>query len=51
MGLTITVECNGLEVNRGENCSEREGRIGILLQGSEYEFRHIELTPHAESEK
>ena len=48
---TITVECNGLIINRGENCSERSGRIGVLLQGSKYEFRNIELTPHAESEK
>ncbi|QDT59418.1 Serine/threonine-protein kinase PknB [Stieleria bergensis] len=47
---TITVECNGVMVNRGENCSERLGRIGILLQGSEYEFRNVEITPHAESE-
>jgi len=49
-GDTITVECNGVMVNRGENCSERSGRIGILLQGSEYEFRNIYLTPHSESE-
>ena len=47
-GNTITVECNGVMVNRGENCSEQSGRIGILLQGSEYEFRNIELTQHAE---
>ena len=33
-GDTITVECNGEMVNRGENCSEQSGRIGILLQGS-----------------
>lgn len=49
-GNTITVECNGVMVNRGENCSEQSGRIGILLQGSEYEFRNIELTQHSESE-
>ena len=49
-GHTITVESNGVMVNRGENCSDEKGRVGIRLKGSEYEFRNIELTPHSESE-
>jgi hypothetical protein len=51
---TMTVECledgikvwvNGDLVNEGYNCTASRGRIAIQAEGSEVEFRKVQLTP------
>lgn len=53
---TMTIECvgdeikvwlNGELVNHGFDCTARRGRIAIQAEGSEVEFRKLELTPIA----
>jgi hypothetical protein len=50
----MTVEClddkikvwvNGDLVNYGENCTAEQGQIAVQAEGSEVEFRKLELTP------
>lgn len=51
---TMTIECvgdevkvwvNGDLVNHGTNCTAEKGQIAIQAEGSEVEFRKLELTP------
>jgi hypothetical protein len=51
---TMVVECvanevgiweNGKLVNRGTGCTATKGQLGLQSEGSEVEFRKIELTP------
>lgn len=41
---TITVWVNGILVNKGFNATAREGRIALQAEGSEVEFRKVEIT-------
>lgn len=52
---TMTIECmkdeikvwvNGVLVNHGTNCTARKGQIALQAEGSEVEFRKIELTQY-----
>jgi len=45
VGDTIEVNVNGTLVNRGEKCTAKSGKIAIQAEGSEVEFRKVELTP------
>jgi hypothetical protein len=54
---TMVVECSGREikvwvngdfVNHGFDCTAQSGQIAVQAEGSEVEFRKIELTPLAE---
>ena len=51
---TMTIEClsnsikvwvNNDFVNYGFNCTAKEGHIALQAEGSEVEFRKVELTP------
>lgn len=42
---TITVWVNGDLVNAGTDATAREGKIALQAEGSEVEFRKLELTP------
>ncbi len=42
---TVTVWVNGVRVNRGFDCTATGGRIAIQAEGTEVEFRRIELLP------
>ncbi len=44
-GSTIKIWENGDLVNYGYDCSANHGKIAIQSEGSEVEFRKIELTP------
>ena len=44
-GDTITVEVNGTEVNRGSKATATKGRIALQAEGTEVEFRKVELEP------
>ena len=44
-GDTITVWVNGDLVNAGHGCTVSEGQIALQAEGSEVEFRKLELTP------
>lgn len=46
---TIKVWVNGDLVNYGTNCTARKGHIALQAEGSEVEFRKVELTPLAGS--
>lgn len=39
----VEVRLNGVLVNRGWNASRRAGRIGLVSQGSDVEFRNIKI--------
>ena len=41
----IKVWLNGDMVNYGFNCTANKGQIALQAEGSEVEFRKIELTP------
>ena len=40
---TITVEVNGTEVNAGTKCTADHGKIALQAEGTEVEFRKVEL--------
>ena len=42
---TVEVWLNGDHVNFGYNCTVQKGQIAVQAEGSEVEFRKIELTP------
>jgi len=44
-GHTIQVWVNGIKVNHGTNCTASKGHIALQAEGSEVEFRKVELTP------
>jgi hypothetical protein len=44
-GDEIIVHVNGDLVNHGTNCTASKGRIAVQAEGTEVEFRKIELTP------
>lgn len=44
-GNTIKVWVNGVMVNHGTNCTASKGNIALQAEGSEVEFRKVELTP------
>jgi hypothetical protein len=48
---TIKVWVNGDLVNSGFNCTAEKGAISLQAEGSEVEFRKIELTPLASEAK
>jgi hypothetical protein len=41
----VKVWINDLLVNHGTNCTARKGQIAVQAEGSEVEFRQIDLTP------
>lgn len=43
-GAEIIVHMNGTLVNHGTNCTAKSGRIAIQAEGTEVEFRKVELT-------
>lgn len=43
-GAEIIVHMNGTRVNHGTNCTAKSGRIAIQAEGTEVEFRRVELT-------
>jgi len=45
VGNSIKVWVNGDLVNYGFNATASEGNIAVQAEGSEVEFRKIELTP------
>lgn len=45
VGNTIRVWVNGDLVNDGFNCTAAQGNIALQAEGSEVEFRKVELTP------
>ena len=49
-GMTkyIIVHVNGDLVNHGTNATVTKGKIALQAEGSEVEFRKVELTPLAE---
>jgi hypothetical protein len=44
-GDTIAVEVNGTEVNRGSKATASKGKIALQAEGTEVEFRKVELEP------
>jgi hypothetical protein len=46
-GDTVTVWVNGTLVNRGHNATASQGRIAVQAEGTEVEFRRIEIGPLA----
>jgi hypothetical protein len=46
-GRSINVWMNGDEVNNGRNCTTNQGKIALQAEGTEVEFRRVELTPLA----
>jgi hypothetical protein len=44
-GDVVRVWVNCTMVNEGSKCSAQEGKIALQAEGSEVEFRKIELTP------
>jgi Domain of Unknown Function (DUF1080) len=44
-GNSIQVWVNGTMVNHGTNCTASKGHIALQAEGSEVEFRKVELTP------
>ena len=44
-GNTVKVWVNGDLVNHGTDCTASEGNIALQAEGSEVEFRKVELTP------
>jgi hypothetical protein len=47
-GDQIKVWVNGDKVNFGNKCSATKGQIALQAEGSEVEFRKLELTPISE---
>jgi hypothetical protein len=47
LGNTVKVWVNGDLVNHGTDCTASEGNIALQAEGSEVEFRKVELTPLA----
>ncbi len=45
IGNNVKVWVNGAVVNQGANCSANKGQIALQAEGSEVEFRKLELTP------
>lgn len=45
LGNEVKVWVNGELVNHGFNCTVSEGQIALQAEGSEVEFRKVELTP------
>ena len=45
VGDAIKVWVNGDLVNEGTSCTAEKGQIALQAEGSEVEFRKIELTP------
>lgn len=43
-GVEITVHVNGTLVNHGTNCSAKSGKLAIQAEGTEVEFRKVEMT-------
>jgi hypothetical protein len=41
---SIEVWVNGIKVNHGQNCTASAGKIALQAEGSEVEFRKVELT-------
>ncbi len=48
LGREIKVWINGDMVNHGFDCTANKGQIAVQAEGSEVEFRKIELTPISE---
>ena len=46
-GAEIIVHVNGTLVNHGKNATASKGKIALQAEGSEVEFRKVELTPLA----
>ena len=44
-GDTVTVWVNGTLVNRGHGATASQGRIAVQAEGTEVEFRRIEIGP------
>ena len=44
-GNTVKVWVNGTLVNEGTNCTANKGKIALQAEGTEVEFRKVELTP------
>lgn len=44
-GNSIQVWVNGVMVNHGTNCTANKGNIALQAEGSEVEFRKVELSP------
>ncbi|MEX2234601.1 MAG: DUF1080 domain-containing protein [Cyclobacteriaceae bacterium] len=44
-GNSVKVWVNGVPVNHGTDCTASEGNIALQAEGSEVEFRKVELTP------
>jgi hypothetical protein len=42
---TVTVWVNGVLVNRGHGATASQGRIAVQAEGTEVEFRRIEIGP------
>jgi hypothetical protein len=42
---TVTVEVNGTEVNKGSKATASKGKIALQAEGTEVEFRKVELEP------
>lgn len=47
-GAEIIVHVNGVLVNHGTNCTAKSGRIALQAEGTEVEFRKVELTKLAD---
>jgi hypothetical protein len=45
LGDEVKVWVNGDHVNHGTKCTATKGQIAIQAEGSEVEFRKLELTP------
>jgi len=45
VGAEVKVHVNGILVNHGFNSTATKGRIALQAEGSEVEFRKVELTP------
>jgi hypothetical protein len=43
IGDRVTVWVNDVKVNEGTNCTAKSGKIAIQAEGSEVEFRKVEL--------
>jgi len=43
-GAEIIVHVNGVLVNHGTQCTATSGKIALQAEGSEVEFRKLELT-------
>lgn len=44
-GGTVTVWVNGMLANRGHGATASQGRIAVQAEGTEVEFRRIEIGP------